>query len=356
MQGGVRPSFCIRQYETPVLGRGEWFGMNIFAGVLSFFGFGTPQVPPPPPPKTYLVEPVQVGDEKSVFATVQSANVVPARARIGGTIIELKVRQGDLVAQGQVIATVSDKKLGLQASSYGAQVAAAQAQLAQAKTDLDRAQRLMTANAISKNTLDQARTAYNVAQSNVNALAAQKAVVQQQSVEGAVLAPTAGRVITVPVTAGTVLMPGDTVATVAQGDFVLRLQIPERHARDIKVGQSIRLDGADLGLEGAHFGVIKLIYPEIDNGHVVADATVQALGDYFVNERVRVWVSAGIRRAIVVPARLIRTRSGIDYVRLWANGQALNVPVQRGQILHRPKAEDGVEVLSGLSAGDKLLP
>ena len=35
----------------------------------------------------------QVADEKAVFATVESANVVPARARIGGTVAELS-RQG----------------------------------------------------------------------------------------------------------------------------------------------------------------------------------------------------------------------------------------------------------------------
>jgi len=328
--------------------------MNIFAAIMSFFGFGAPQQPPPPPPHTYLVQSTMVADEKAVFATVQSANVVPARARIGGTIVELKVRQGVSVIQGQVIATISDKKLGFQASSYGAQVSAAQAQLAQAKTDLDRAQRLMASNAISKTALDSARTAYQVAQSNVNAMSAQRSVVQQQSNEGAVLAPQSGRVITVPVTAGSVLLQGDTIATVAQGDFVLRLQIPERHARDIKVGQAIRLDGADIGLDGPRFGTIRLVYPEIDNGHVVADATVQELGDYFVNERVRVWVSAGNRKAIVVPAYLITTQSGLDYARLWV-GQALNVPIQRGQTVHRPGKPDTIEVLSGLNAGDRLI-
>ena len=328
--------------------------MNIFAAIMSFFGFGAPQQPPPPPPHTYLVQSTMVADEKAVFATVQSANVVPARARIGGTIVELKVRQGVSVIQGQVIATISDKKLGFQASSYGAQVSAAQAQLAQAKTDLDRAQRLMASNAISKTALDSARTAYQVAQSNVNAMSAQRSVVQQQSNEGAVLAPQSGRVITVPVTAGSVLLQGDTIATVAQGDFVLRLQIPERHARDIKVGQAIRLDGADIGLDGPRFGTIRLVYPEIDNGHVVADATVQELGDYFVGERVRVWVSAGNRKAIVVPANLITTQSGIDYARIWV-GQSLDVPVQRGQTVHRPGKPDAIEVLSGLNAGDRLI-
>lgn len=328
---------------------------NFFAGLLAFFGFATPTHHMPLPPPTYLVAQSSVSDEKSVFATIESANVVPARARIGGTIIDLHVKQGDHVEQGQLIATVGDPKLALQTNAYSAQVQAAEAQLAQAKLDYDRAQRLITAGAIAKNAYDQAHTAYNVAASNVRSLGAQRAVVQQQSAEGQVLAPTAGRVITVPVTAGTVLMPGDTVATVAEQDFVLRLEIPERHARAIKLGDPVRLDGADLGLNGPRFGTIKLVYPQIDNGHVVADATVEGFSDYFVGERVRVWISAGQRQAIVVPENLIVTRSGIDYASLrLGSGEQIDVPVQRGEEIRTPH-HIGLEILSGLEPGDRLL-
>jgi len=329
---------------------------KLFAGILAFFGLGAPVHHAPPPPPTYLVAQSSVTDEKAVFATIESANVVPARARNGGTIIELHVKQGDHVEQGQLIATVGDPKLGLQVNSYSAQVQAAQAQLAQAQLDYQRAQRLIASGAIAKNAYDQARKTYKVAASNVRSMSAQRAVIQQQSAEGQVLAPTAGRVITVPVTAGTVMMPGDTVATVAEQDFVLRLQVPERHARYIKIGDPVRLDGSDMGLDGPRFGKIKLVYPQIDNGHVVADATVEGFSDYFVGERVRVWVSAGQRQAIVIPVNLIVTRSGIDYVRLrLVSGEVIDVPVQRGQEIHVPKQHDSAEILSGLASGDRLL-
>ena len=312
--------------------------------------------PAPQPPRAYVVQQTQIADEKSVFATVESAYVVPARVRTGGTILELKVRQGDHVEQGKVIALIGDRKLSLEVSSYQAQVQAAQAQLAQAKTELDRAQRLIASGAISRNQLDQAHTAYNVAQSNVKSMLAQRAVVQQQQTEGEVLAPTSGRVITVPVTAGTVVMPGDVVATVAEQNFVLRLQIPERHARYLHVGDPVRLDGADLGLDGSRFGTIKLVYPQVDSGHVVADALVTGLSDYFVGQRVRVWVAAGKREAIVVPAKLITTRFGIDYAKIWTKSTgAMDVPVQRGQQSPTPEMPDGLEILSGLKPGDRLL-
>jgi RND family efflux transporter MFP subunit len=331
--------------------------MNWLAGILAFLGFSHPAPPKPPaPPPTYLVRMSSVEDEKSVFATIQSTYTVPARVRTGGTIIELKVRQGDEVTRGQVIATVGDPKLALQIRSYAAQIAAAQAQVDQAKLDFDRAQRLIGSGAISRNMYDQSKTTYNVAQSNLKSITAQSAVVKEQATEGEVAAPTTGRVITVPVTAGTVVMAGDTVATVAEQNFVLRLEVPERHALYLKTGESVRLDGADLGMSGPRFGTVTLIYPEVDNGHVVADARVSGIGDYFVGERVRVWVNAGPRSTILVPENYVFTRSGIDYVRLWTpkNG-AVDVPIQRGVEQVSPGKPATLEILSGLKDGDRLL-
>jgi RND family efflux transporter MFP subunit len=331
--------------------------MKFLAAILAVFGIGAPAIhhAVPPPPKTYLVRETKIADEKSVFATVESANVVPARVRTGGTIIELKVRQGDHVDQGQVIATVGDQKLSLTVSSYAAQVRAAEAQVAQAKADFDRANRLITSGAIARSNYDAARTAYDVALSNLNSIKAQRAVIEEQQTQGQVLAPTSGRVITVSVTAGTVVMAGDAVATVAEQNFVLRLEIPERHAGYLKVGDPVRLDAADIGLSGSRFGTITLVYPQVENGHVVADANVTGLSDYFVGQRVRVWITAGTREGIVVPADMIVTRSGIDYARLWTKSGVLDVPVQRGREISQAGMPDRLEILSGLKPGDKLL-
>ncbi len=47
--------------------------------------------------ETFAVAPQTVSDDKAVFATVESRNVEPARARIGGTVAALAVKQGDEV-------------------------------------------------------------------------------------------------------------------------------------------------------------------------------------------------------------------------------------------------------------------
>ena len=81
-------------------------------------------------------------DEKAVFATVESEDVVPARARIGGTVGLLSVKAGDHVAPGQVLAVVADDKLLLQIASIDAQMAGLHSSLVQAQADLTRSETL----------------------------------------------------------------------------------------------------------------------------------------------------------------------------------------------------------------------
>jgi RND family efflux transporter MFP subunit len=304
---------------------------------------------------TFRVATSKIADEKAVFATVESANIVPARARIGGTVAELSVKEGDEVRHGQVVATVGDEKLALQMKSLDAQISGLEAQLAQAKSDLDRAEDLFAKGTIPKTRLDEARTAFNVATNSHRSRVAERSVIEQQLAEGKVLAPTAGRVLKVPVTAGTVILSGEPVATIAEKNFVLRLRVPERHARFLKAGDPVRLDGEELGASKATFGSIKLVYPQIEDGRVVADAQVDGLGDYFVGERIRVWVSSGERDTVVVPSSFIVTRFGIDYARIRKGNDVIDVPVQRGRDLPRPDMPDALEILSGLKSGDVLV-
>lgn len=296
-----------------------------------------------------------VADEKAVFATVESISVVPARGRIGGTVVELHVREGDRVTAGQAIATIGDEKLGLQMKSLDAQIEALQAQANQAQIDFTRIDGLVERGTLPRVKLDEARTALNVAENGLRSKTAERAVINEQLNQGQVLAPTEGRVLKRLITIGSVVLPGDPIVTVAQQNFKLRLRVPERHARNLKAGDKVRIDGAELGGEAAKWGVIDLVYPLIEEGRVIADATVEGLGEYFVGDRLRVWISGGTRPAFIIPSGYVTTRFGIDYVRLQKAGEAVDVPVQRGQGLPTPALPDGLEILSGIRAGDQLV-
>jgi RND family efflux transporter MFP subunit len=305
--------------------------------------------------ETLTVEQRPVADEKAVFATVESISVVPARGRIGGTVVQLKVREGDRVTSGQVIAAIGDEKLVLQMKSLDAQIEALNAQSNQAQIDFTRIEGLVERGTLPRVKLEEARTTLNVAENSLRAKTAERAVVNQQLSEGQVLAPSDGRVLKKLITVGSVVLPGDPIVTVAQQNFKLRLRVPERHARFLKAGDKVRVDGAELGQEAARWGVIDLVYPQVEEGRVIADASVEGLGEYFVGDRLRVWISGGERSAFVVPAGFVKTRFGIDYVQLSQAGGVIDVPVQRGRALPTPALPDGLEILSGIRAGDQLV-
>jgi RND family efflux transporter MFP subunit len=305
--------------------------------------------------ETLTVVQRSVADEKAVFATVESISVVPARGRIGGIIVQLNVREGDPVTSGQAIAAIGDEKLALQMKSLDAQIDALQAQSNQAQIDFDRTQGLVERGILPRVKLDETRTALNVAENGLRARTAERAVVQQQLNEGQVLAPAGGRVLKRLVSLGSVVLPGDPVAMIAQQNFKLRLRVPERHARFLKAGDKIRLDGAEAGEGASQSGVIDLVYPQIEDGRVIADATVEGLGEYFVGDRLRVWISGGSRSAFVIPSNYVTTRFGIDYVRIRQADRAIDAPVQRGRDLPSPELPNGLEILSGIHAGDQLV-
>jgi RND family efflux transporter MFP subunit len=296
-----------------------------------------------------------VTDEKAVFATVESISVVPARGRIGGTIVQLHVREGDPVTRGQAIAVIGDDKLALQMKSLDAQIDALQAQASQAQIDFTRIEGLVERGTLPRVRLDEARTALNVADNGLRAKIAERAVVQQQFNEGQVLAPDGGRVLKKLVAVGSVVLPGDPVAMIAQQNFKLRLRVPERHARFLKAGDRIRVDGAEFGDQSPKSGVIDLVYPQIEDGRVIADATVEHLGEYFVGDRLRVWISGGDRKAFVIPSSYVTTRYGIDYVQIRQADRTISAPVQRGRSLASPEMPNGLEILSGVRPGDQLV-
>lgn len=307
--------------------------------------------------RVYDVKLSQVDDLKSVYATVRSRDVIEARVRTPGTIATLKVDEGDLVTQGEVLALVADPKIALRIKALDARLVALQSRIETADAELKRALTLKERAVASQARVDQAQTAYDVAVNDLKSARAERSVIETESEEGQVLAPASGRVLKVPVTEGSVVLAGESIATIAAKEYLLRIELPERHARFIKVGDPIRVGARGLGADAAPLaaGRITQVYPQLTDGRVIADAEVPGLGNYFVGERLLAWISAGKRDTFLVPRSFIFKRYGLDYVRLEAKGGSPeDVVVQTGRSAD-DAATEMVEVLAGLEAGDKLV-
>ena len=294
--------------------------------------------------------PTTLTEWKAVYGQVEARETVPARARIGGVVQSLSVSEGDFVKKGQLIAVVHDEKIAFQVAALDARLESLHAQLATAETELDRGQVLVDRGVATIQRLDQLRTTVDVARGQIAGTEAERAISVQQKSEGRVLAPGDGRVLTVPATLGGVIVPGEAVATIGGGGFFLRLSVPERHASTLSEGSEIRISTA--GTEAS--GTIAKIYPQIENGRVIADVDVAGLDTAFVNARVLVTLPVGERDALLVPQTSVETRFGLDFVVV----QEGDGTVERAVVLGDPAMQDGtefVEVLTGLKVGDVVV-
>lgn len=289
--------------------------------------------------------PVSVTEWKSVYGRIEARDRVPARARIGGTLVDLAVVEGDIVAAGQVLGRVTDEKLALQMQAVAAQEAALDAQLTNARTELQRGEDLLARGVATAQRLDALRTQVDVLIGQIAAVVAQRLVIEQQSAEGAILAPVAGRILDVPVSRGAVLLPGEAAAVIGGGGIFLRLAIPERHARALTEGDALAIEGPEGQVEGR----LAKIYPLIENGRVIADVEVRDLSDRYVDARVLVRVPVGSRQALLVPQAAVIRQGGLDFV---ATTGGLRTVVPGGT--HLIDAVPMIEILSGMLAGDVL--
>ncbi|HMQ93768.1 MAG TPA: efflux RND transporter periplasmic adaptor subunit [Amaricoccus sp.] len=297
---------------------------------------------------TIELAPTEITEWKAVYGRVEARDSVPARARIGGIVEELTVSEGDAVTAGQRIALVRDDKIAFQVAALDAQMRALESQLSTAETELARGEALVERGVATAQRLDQLRTAVDVARNQLAATKAQRDVVVQQGAEGEVVAPGDGRVLTVPVTRGAVVLAGEPIATIGGGGFFLRLAIPERHADTLEEGATIRITANGAESEGE----LAKIYPQIENGRVIADVSVESLETAFVNARVLVEVPVGTRAALMVPRDAVAKRSGMDFVTVREGEEE----VARAVMLDEGAGEaDEVEVLTGLRPGDVVV-
>jgi multidrug efflux system membrane fusion protein len=258
---------------------------------------------------TLKIAVVKIDDQKAVLATVEPIHQFVARARIGGTITQLTIKEGDVVRAGDEVGLIVDQKLALQLKALDERIQSQEAQRNQAQIDFERISELIRRGAGTQAQLDQTRTMLEVQERGLNALRNDKAVLMQQVNEGKIISPASGRVLKVPV--------------------VINDRNPDDEASIIK-----------------RQGKVMIVYPEIQGGRVIADIQVPDLGSYFVGERTMVFLSTGRREAILVPQKAVTVKAGLHYVTLASGAE---VVVQPGE-----RMDDKVEVLTGLTPGDVI--
>lgn len=297
------------------------------------------------------VEESIVVDYRPVIARIEAGDTATARSRLQGVVTRLNVVEGQIVKAGEVVAIVTDDTLAPQLASLSSRIEGLKSQIRQSEEDLTRNEGLLARGFYPKARLDEERTALDVLRRSLASAEAERRALSARQAEGRILAPADAHVTDVNVVQGSVVSPGEVLASFATVNGIVRLALPERHAATISEGEtiSLRLPSRSDDIRTA---TIVRVYPELRQGSVIADATVQGGLTALFGERVDVLAPVGERRAIRIPKEYVSTRFGVDFVRVAVGERFVDAPVALAAPLVDNTGQ--YEILSGLRPGDKI--
>jgi len=139
----------------------------------------------------------------------EASRSVEVRPRVSGQIIAIHFRDGQIVKAGQPLFTIDRRPFAAALAEARAGVTTAQSDLALARTDLNRALRLVDTDAVSKSEIDRLKARLQAATA---ALAAAHARVQARALDvefTTVRAPISGRISNRRIDAGNLVSSGD---------------------------------------------------------------------------------------------------------------------------------------------------
>jgi membrane fusion protein, multidrug efflux system len=163
----------------------------------------------------------------------------PMSFRVPGKVIERKVRIGDAVKNGEVVARLDPVDAEKQAASAQAALDAAEHRLVFAKQQLDRDTAQAAQNLIAANQLEQTQDAYSAAQASREEAAAQRVVARNNLQYNTLVADHDGVITSENADTGQVVAAGQAVYGLAwSGDTDVTLDAAASDLERIAIGQA----------------------------------------------------------------------------------------------------------------------
>ena len=314
--------------------------------------------PGPQVPTVRVGAPVQ-GSSFEIEGTVQALRQATVAAQIGGNVLALLVKAGDVVQAGQVLARIDDRDAAAGLSRTDAGVAQAEAELRNARVAAERTRELRSKGFISQAALDTAETQLKAAQSAAQAAGSARSQAALARGFATLTAPFAGVVLATHLEAGDLASPGRPVLTLyAPGAMRAVVQVPASRAAQARLAaqREVRLPAGGAWLRPVRSAELPVTDPVAQTNEwrldLPADAAVQpgqSVTARFAGPPAAAGAAAAPSAALSLPKSAVLQRGELEAVYLVRQGQFVLRAVRLG-----PAQGDNVTVLAGLKAGDEV--
>jgi len=277
-----------------------------------------------------------------VSGTLTPGMDIKLTAPVSEVIDEVLVREGQAVSRGQVLARFRMGAIEAAATS-------AQAQLKIARADYERQKNLFAEGAVSQREVESAEAAFRVAQAN-------EAHATRRFEDAVMRAPIAGVISVKSVAAGDRPADGDPMfQLVNTSELEFEATVPSEFVPQVRVGSPVRLSVTGFA-EAAVTGRVARINAAVDAATRQVKVYVNVpnpggrlVGGLFASGNV---VTREARQVLAVPTAAVRDAGAGAFAMVVKDGRLERREIRAGV---RDEAQDRVEVLSGLAAGDVVV-
>lgn len=303
--------------------------------------------------------------------SIEAVNRVRMIPRVSGRLERLHVRQGDRVKQGQLVATLEHDQQNALIGATEAQLASAKAdteraraEMMNAKTNLDRYQRLVREGFSTQQQYDTIETTYVSTRAGYNAAAAKERQtaaelerVRSTRMDYIMRAPMDGTVLNdYSLAPGAMLSPSSPVADIADlGKLKATLRVPEVKIFVVKSGMTVILKFDALPNE-EFLGSVTRIDPYVDPSTRTSAVEIE-LDNETTGNRLRpgmfgqaAIVEREFQNAVLLPQSALHGAEGSQYVLVEEDGVAKERSVKAGL-----RQGNDIQITEGVSPGEKVI-
>lgn len=191
-----------------------------------------------------------------VLTGIVTTDEVIVSPEIQGRLEELRVKEGDCVTRGQLLAVIAPEEQQADVAYYNQNIQQMNAQVVQAQADMEfanltfqRDDSLYKEKAVSEQDYDQARTAYDAAKARVDSLKKQTAAAEAQKEKAivqlgytSIYSPIDAVVDTRAALQGEVVNPAQAIVTlINQDDLWVRADVEETYIDRIHLGDKLEV-------------------------------------------------------------------------------------------------------------------
>jgi RND family efflux transporter MFP subunit len=288
-----------------------------------------------------------------VPASVEAREATIISSRLLARITAIHVRAGDYVEQGQLLLELEQGDLQARVRQAEDRVRSVEARLTEARQNLQRAEELHQRGLIAVADRDAARADASALEADLSS--ARQALGEAQAALGfsEIRSPIAGRVVDRFAEPGDTAAPGGKLLSLYNPfSLWVEARVRERLALQLDFGQELQVEIP--AVQETYTASIEEIVPAADPGSrsFLVKAQLPSGKNLLPGMYARLHVPAGERRRLLIPADRVATVGQLDVVWVQDNGRSVRRFVRLGQ----PAADGMVEVISGLAAGEAVLP